>query len=135
MVRTEAMNSLTHSFTKKIVRIYGAGMTTKLEFIEDSLAQRGMGFIRSHEPGGRPLGESKRGLLLGASVEVGMARARQRGSADRFQAEIRAVFARVWRALDRAGWFPVRIKRVDAAQTLDRARADLARRLDGLPGG
>lgn len=43
----------------------GVGKTTNLEFIEQHLAYRGIEFIRTREPGGTPLGEAVRDLLLG----------------------------------------------------------------------
>jgi dTMP kinase len=43
----------------------GVGKTTNLEFIERYLTSRGIPFIRTREPGGTPLGETVRELLLG----------------------------------------------------------------------
>lgn len=42
----------------------GVGKTTNLAFIENHLVQNGVDFIRTREPGGTPLGESIRALLL-----------------------------------------------------------------------
>lgn len=42
----------------------GVGKTTNLAFIEDYLTQRGVDLLRTREPGGTPLGERIRGLLL-----------------------------------------------------------------------
>lgn len=190
----------------------GVGKTTNLEFIEQHMARRGIEFIRTREPGGTPLGEAVRGLLLGfqgmnaeaelllvfaaraqhvkevirpaleagrwvicdrftdasyayqgggrgldtaaigflenwvqeglqpdltllldAPVEVGMGRAKNRGPADRFEAETMAFFARVRAAyLERAERFPERIGRVDASRPLPEVQADIARHLDAL---
>ncbi|MFM2005775.1 MAG: hypothetical protein RLZZ09_1430 [Pseudomonadota bacterium] len=42
----------------------GVGKTTNLAFIEDYLTTRGVDLLRTREPGGTPLGERIRGLLL-----------------------------------------------------------------------
>ena len=42
----------------------GVGKTTNLAFIEDYLTSRGIDLLRTREPGGTPLGERMRGLLL-----------------------------------------------------------------------
>jgi len=42
----------------------GVGKTTNLAFIEDYLTSRGIDLLRTREPGGTPLGERIRGLLL-----------------------------------------------------------------------
>lgn len=42
----------------------GAGKTTNLAFIEHHLKQRGVDVLRTREPGGTPLGEDLRALLL-----------------------------------------------------------------------
>lgn len=42
----------------------GVGKTTNLSFIETYLTGKGIDFIRTREPGGTPLGESVRTLLL-----------------------------------------------------------------------
>lgn len=43
----------------------GVGKTTNLQFIEQYLASRGIAYLRTREPGGTPLGEAIRNLLLG----------------------------------------------------------------------
>jgi dTMP kinase len=43
----------------------GVGKTTNLGFIERYFVERGIEFIRTREPGGTPLGEAVRDLLLG----------------------------------------------------------------------
>lgn len=42
----------------------GVGKTTNLAFIEDYLTSRGISLLKTREPGGTPLGERIRGLLL-----------------------------------------------------------------------
>ena len=42
----------------------GAGKTTNLLFIEQYLKERGVNLLRTREPGGTPLGEDLRALLL-----------------------------------------------------------------------
>jgi dTMP kinase len=42
----------------------GVGKTTNLDFVETRLRMRGIDVVRSREPGGTPLGERIRGLLL-----------------------------------------------------------------------
>lgn len=70
-------------------------------------------------------------LLLDVPVEIGMARAAKRGSADRIEAESLAFFERVRAAyLDLAATFPQRIRVVDAAQPLERVQARIADILD-----
>lgn len=72
-------------------------------------------------------------LLLDAPVEIGMARARSRSRADRFESEDQAFFERVRVAyLERAERFPGRIHRLDAARPLAAVQADIARHLDIL---
>jgi dTMP kinase len=72
-------------------------------------------------------------LLLDAPVEIGLARAKRRGPADRFEAETLAFFTRVRQAyLERADRFPERIKRIDASRPLAEVQADIARHLDTL---
>lgn len=46
----------------------GVGKTTNLPFIESYLQTRGIDFIRTREPGGTPLAESIRNLLLGGEA-------------------------------------------------------------------
>lgn len=72
-------------------------------------------------------------LLLDASPDVGLARARNRGHADRFESEQLSFFENVRRAyLDRAAAQPERIKRVDASGSLEEVQDELARHLDHL---
>lgn len=72
-------------------------------------------------------------LLLDASPDVGLARARNRGHADRFESEQLSFFENVRRAyLDRAAAQPERIKRVDASGSLEEVQYELARHLDHL---
>ena len=72
-------------------------------------------------------------LLLDASPDVGLARARNRGSADRFESEQLSFFENVRQAyLDRAAAQPQRIKRVDASASLEEVQDELARHLDHL---
>nr|WP_315487110.1 dTMP kinase [uncultured Undibacterium sp.] len=44
--------------------IDGAGKSTHISFVQEALAQRGVKVISTREPGGTPLGEALRGLLL-----------------------------------------------------------------------
>ncbi|MGZ8244042.1 dTMP kinase [Methylomagnum sp.] len=193
----------------------GVGKTTNLEFVENYLTQRNIPYLRTREPGGTPLAESVRGLLLGfdaiepeaelllvfaaraqhikqvirpalaagtwvlcdrftdasfayqgggrgldfaaieflerwvqadlqpdltllldAPVEIGMARAKRRGPADRFEAEDLAFFSRIRQAyLERAEHHPERIKRIDAARPLAEVQAGIAQHLDALLAG
>ena len=46
----------------------GVGKTTNLAFIEDYLTSRGIDLLRTREPGGTPLGERIRGLLLDSEL-------------------------------------------------------------------
>jgi dTMP kinase len=70
-------------------------------------------------------------LLLDAKVAVGMARARERGSLDRFEREQDAFFERVRRVYRaRARQEPRRIVMVDAGQDIPSAQRDLAAILD-----
>jgi len=70
-------------------------------------------------------------LLLDAPVEVGMARARNRGPMDRFEREQDAFFARVRRVyLARARREPRRIARVDASGSLESVQAHIAALLE-----
>lgn len=72
-------------------------------------------------------------LLLDAPVAIGMARARNRGAADRFEAENLRFFDKVRAAyLARAAEFPERIKCVDASGTLEAVQAAIAGHLDHL---
>jgi dTMP kinase len=70
-------------------------------------------------------------LLLDAPVEVGLARARTRGAADRFEREERAFFDRVRQAyLEQARRHPERIRIVDASEPLADVRANIDRQLN-----
>ena len=72
-------------------------------------------------------------LLLDAPVSVGMLRAKQRGSVDRFEAESLAFFERVRSAyLQRAKLEPERIRIVDATQSLPEVQKAIARCLEAL---
>jgi dTMP kinase len=72
-------------------------------------------------------------LLLDVSPSVGLARARNRGSADRFESEQLSFFENVRQAyLDRAAAQPQRIRRVDASGSLEEVQVELARHLDQL---
>ncbi len=74
-------------------------------------------------------------LLLDVPVELGLARARRRGSMDRFEAETDAFFQRVRAAYrERAAQQPRRIRRVDASGTLAEVQARIAVHLDELLG-
>jgi dTMP kinase len=72
-------------------------------------------------------------LLFDAPVEIGMARAKKRGPADRLEAETLAFFERVRAAyLRRAGDFPRRVKIIDAARPLAEVQAAIAGHLQKL---
>ncbi|EAQ97969.2 thymidylate kinase [Congregibacter litoralis KT71] len=64
--------SLTHSFTQKIVPIFGAGKSTAMSYIEERLRDAGVDLICTREPGGTSLGEQLRETLL-APTEAGIA--------------------------------------------------------------
>lgn len=49
--------------------IDGAGKTTQRTWLEERLRSRGIGLITTREPGGTPLGEKLRDLLLGATTK------------------------------------------------------------------
>jgi len=57
------MNKLTGKFIT-LEGIDGAGKSTHLDWLRTSLAQRGHEVVVTREPGGTPLGETLRGLLL-----------------------------------------------------------------------
>ena len=42
----------------------GSGKTTQMDLLEAALRQRGLDVVRSREPGGTPIGEKIRGLIL-----------------------------------------------------------------------
>jgi dTMP kinase len=72
-------------------------------------------------------------LLFDAPVEVGMARARNRGAADRFEAETRTFFERVRGAyLSRAARYPERIKIIDANRPLPIIQEEIAAHLEAI---
>jgi dTMP kinase len=70
-------------------------------------------------------------LLLDLPVEIGLARAGERGAPDRFEQEQRAFFERVRQAyLDQAAAQPGRYRVVDAGQPLETVQAGIAAILD-----
>ncbi|HSJ48366.1 MAG TPA: dTMP kinase [Gammaproteobacteria bacterium] len=70
-------------------------------------------------------------LLLDLPVEIGLARAGERGAPDRFEQEQRAFFERVRQAyLDQAAAQPGRYRVVDAGQPLEAVQAAIAAVLD-----
>jgi len=70
-------------------------------------------------------------LLLDAPVEVGMARARERGKLDRFEEERSAFFNKVRKNyLSRATKEPDRFKVIDATNSLDLVQQQIKRVLD-----
>lgn len=72
-------------------------------------------------------------LLLDAPTEVGMARARNRGSLDRFEEEKAEFFNKVRNNyLERAGQEPERFKIVDATQTLEAVQASIKSLFDNV---
>jgi len=74
-----------------------------------------------------------RTLLFDLPVEVGLQRAGERGSLDRFEQEKRAFFERVRNAyLQRARAHPQRFRIIDASRGLDAVQAQLAPMIDEL---
>ncbi|BBA36650.1 thymidylate kinase [Methylocaldum marinum] len=72
-------------------------------------------------------------LLFDAPVEIGLDRARSRGSLDRFETEMPAFFSRVRETYrDLARQWPHRIKLLDATQSLVDVQAEIAKHLDEL---
>lgn len=72
-------------------------------------------------------------LLLDVSVDIGLARASQRGELDRFEQEKQEFFQRVRQAyLDRAKLAPQRFCVIDASQSLDAVQKDLANAISHL---
>ena len=72
-------------------------------------------------------------LLLDAPVELGMARAKNRGETDRFESERLDFFEKVRAAyLARAERFPERIRRVDASGSLAEVQSRIGGHLDAL---
>lgn len=51
--------------------IEGAGKSSNLAFIRDRLEARGKSVLMTREPGGTPLAEAVRGILLGAEYALG----------------------------------------------------------------
>jgi len=74
-------------------------------------------------------------LILDAPVDIGMARAKKRGSGDRLEAETLAFFERVRRSyLERASRFPERVKIVDASRPLADVQAAILSQLQEFCG-
>ncbi len=72
-------------------------------------------------------------LLFDVPVEVGMARAGQRGAADRFESEARDFFEKVRQAyLDRANSDAQRYRIIDAGQSLQAVESQVRATLDEL---
>jgi len=71
-------------------------------------------------------------LLLDAPIEIGMARAKNRGALDRFEEEQAEFFNSVRNNyLERAKAEPGRFKIIDATQSLEAVQADIAKVLQG----
>ena len=72
-------------------------------------------------------------LFLDLPLEVGMARARARGSSDRFESEQMSFFSKVQAAYRaRALLEPERIKSIDASGAIEVVQQAIARELDAL---
>lgn len=72
-------------------------------------------------------------LLLDVSVDIGLARASQRGELDRFEQEKQEFFQRVRQAyIDRAESASQRFRVIDASQSLDAVQKDLANAISHL---
>ena len=70
-------------------------------------------------------------LLFDAPIEVGMARARQRGPTDRFEQEQQVFFERVSsKYRQRAAQEPERIVVIDASQAIEQVQSDIRRILN-----
>ncbi len=75
-------------------------------------------------------------LLLDLPVDVGMARASERGELDRFEREQRAFFERVRQTYrERAAAEPCRYRIIDAAQTIEQVQAQIDTALTPLLAG
>jgi len=105
-------------------------------FTDASYAYQGGGravdpaFIQSLEAQVQQGREPDLTLILDAPVEIGMARAKHRGPADRLEAETVAFFERVRQTyLQRAEQFPQRIKLINAAQPLADVQASILSQL------
>ena len=153
----------------------GVGKSTNITVIEDWLKSRGIAYRLTREPGGTPLSEQLRQLLLvprdatyayqgggrevpvhwistletlvqgelrpdltlllDAPLEVGLARAGQRGALDRFEQEQRTFFERVRACyLERAAAEPSRFCVIDTNRCLDHIAADIRAQLELLEG-
>ncbi|MGR9086124.1 MAG: dTMP kinase [Gammaproteobacteria bacterium] len=72
-------------------------------------------------------------LLLDAPVEIGLARAKKRGPADRFEAEQISFFEDIRNAyLQQARLYPDRIKLISASEPLDTVQKNIIESLDDL---
>lgn len=72
-------------------------------------------------------------LLFDAPVEVGLARARSRGAADRFEVEDPSFFERIRAAyLEQAGMAPERIRLIDAGRSLAEVQRQIETCLEDL---
>ena len=95
----------------------GAGKSTVLAALRDVLAEDSRETVVTREPGGTPLAEQIRGLLLDVPVAIGLQRARGRGATDRIEAEREDFFERVREGyLARANADPTRFRVIDATQ-------------------
>ncbi len=98
---------------------YGRGLDVKLIEQLKLIAQLGI--------------EPNKTFLLDAPVDIGMSRARARGSADRFEVEQLDFFNRVREGfLAIADKSPERVQLVNAAQALEQVQADLEQAIEQL---
>lgn len=96
----------------------GRGLSKELISLLESKVQRGL--------------QPDLTILLDLPVEVGLARARQRGELDRFENEQLAFFQRVRNAyLERATADPQRFAVIDASGTLEQVQAQVIAVLEG----